>query len=201
MIVLGVPTTGAISVKVVGCIQSLIMQRKDVIPYYTEGSLVYDARAGIVNYALKQHADLLFLDSDILFPIEGFDRLVAHDMDIVSGLYYGRHEGHSGPIAYKKIRPRTRFRGQVLEPITEIKPFMYVDGVGLGFCLIKYHVLEALTKIDKNPFEPFGALGEDLSFFVRCRKKGYKVLLDTTFELKHLGEKEYTFRDCPGVTQ
>lgn len=196
MIIVGVPTTGAIPVKVIGCIENLIMQRKDVIPFYTEGSLVYDARAGIVNYALKQGADLLFLDSDILFPLEGFDRLVAHDTDIVSGLYFGRHEGATGPIAYKKIRPRTIFHEQILEPITEIKPIMEVDGAGLGFCLIKNKVLHSLTKINKNPFEPFGSLGEDLSFFVRCKRRGYKVLLDTTFELKHLGEYEYSRKDC-----
>ena len=107
MIVIGVPTTGAIPVKVVGAIENVLLNRQGVVPLYIEGSLVYDARARIVNYALQKGADLLFLDSDIVFPLEGFDRLIEHDRPIVSGLYFGRHEGASGPIAYKTIKPKT----------------------------------------------------------------------------------------------
>lgn len=193
MIVIGVPTTGSIPVKVIGSIESVLLSRKDVVPYYIEGSLVYDARANIVNYALQKGADVLFLDSDIVFPLEGFDRLIWHDKDIVSGLYFGRHKGKSNPIAYKTVKPSTFFRKPVLEEITEIKPFMEVQGAGLGFCLIKNRVLNTFDNV--NPFEPFGNLGEDLSFFYRCRKKGFKILLDTTFTLEHIGEYAYTFQD------
>lgn len=195
MIVIGVPTTGAIPVRVVGSIDNVLLNRKDVLPHYIEGSLVYDARARIVNYALSQGADLLFLDSDIQFPLEGFDRLVAHNTDIVSGLYYGRHPGHTQPIAYKTVKPKTLFREPILEVIDHIEPYMEVAGAGLGFCLIRNKVLKALAPTKVNPFEPFGGLGEDFSFFLRCRRKGFKIMLDTTFELGHIGDHTYTAKD------
>lgn len=196
MIVIGVPTTGAIPTRVVGCIDDLLLNRKEVYPCYIEGSLVYDARAKIVNHALSQGADLLFLDSDIIFPREGFDRLVAHNADIVSGLYYGRHPG-SKPIAYKTIKPKTFFHDPVVEPIdvNNLQPYMEIAGAGLGFCLIRHNVLKSLTSLKVNPFEPFGTLGEDYSFFIRAKRKGFKCMLDTTFELKHLGDYEYSAKD------
>jgi len=197
MIVIGVPTTGAIPTRVVGAIESVLLCRKGVVPYYVEGSLVYDARAHILNYALEQNADLLFLDSDIIFPLEGFDSLVNRNVDIVSGLYYGRKAG-SPPIAYKSIRPTNILRHSERTEIDHIEPFMEVAGVGLGFCLIKNRVMQKIAKPGKNPFEPFGDLGEDLSFFVRCRRKGIKCMLDTTFELRHIGQYEYTSKDYKG---
>lgn len=195
MIVLGVPTMGSIPVKVIGCIDNLIMKR-EVIPYYTEYSLIYDARRLIMQYALDKGADLLFLDSDICFPLEGFDRLLNHSTDICSGLYWDRH-GSGEPIAYKKVLPSTWYRKKpVVERIDTITEYMSVDGVGLGFCLIRNNVLQAFAGDKHNPFEPFGNLGEDFSFLYRCRKKGFKIMLDTSFELKHLGEYAYTIKDA-----
>lgn len=198
MIVIGVPTTGAIPTRVVGSIENVLLNRPNVTTCYIEGSLVYDARARIVNYALQKGADLLFVDSDIEFGLDAFDRLVWRDTDIVSGLYYGRHEGHNGPIAYKSIQPKTLFKKAGYEQITEIKPYMEVAGVGLGFCLIKNKVLKSFNSDKENPFEPFGGLGEDFSFFLRCKKKGYKCMLDTTFTLNHLGEYAYSAKDYQG---
>jgi hypothetical protein len=180
---------------VAGCIENVLINRQGVLPFYVENSLVYEARHKIIHYALEQDADLLFLDSDICFPLEGFDRLVQHNTDIVSGLYYGRNP-EALPIAYKKVRPRTWYRKvATLERVDQISDLMEVDAVGLGFCLIKKNVLQAVYDGKRNPFEPFGNMGEDFCFFHRVRKKGFKVLLDTTFELKHLGEYAYTFRD------
>lgn len=198
MIVIGVPTTGAIPTRVVGSIENVLLNRQGVAPFYVTGSLVYDARAKILNYARQNRSDLLFLDSDIEFSLDAFDRLIWRDTDIVSGLYYGRHEGRNDPVAYKSVKQQTIFRKKSsVEPITEIRPFMEVEGVGLGFCLIKNHVLMSFSE-KINPFQPFGNLGEDFSFCLRCRKKGYKIMLDTTFQLNHLGEYAYNAKDYKG---
>lgn len=203
MTVIGVPTTGSIPVKVIGCIENVLLTRKDVIPFYVEGSLVYDSRNKILGYAREHNADLLFLDSDICFPIEGYDRLLAHtDADIVSGLYFGRHEG-SMPIAYKKMRPKTIFRKQAIRDVIDEIPasrYMPIEAAGLGFCLVRSNVVKSFSN-KENPFEPYGNVGEDFAFFDRCRKKGFKIMLDASFELKHLGQYAYTSRDCAGWTE
>ena len=189
MILIGVPTMGTIPIKVAASLFGL-SKKPDVELIFTRNSLVYDARHTLMQYALQNGADLLFIDSDIQFTTEAFERLSSHQKPIVSGLYFMKDEERK-PVAYKTVKPRTIFRQHPLvEHIDHIEPFMEVAGVGLGFCLIRNEVLKSFDP-DRNPFEPFGGLGEDFSFFYRCRKKGYQVYLDTTLGLKHLGEYAY----------
>ena len=192
MIVIGIPTMGSIPNKVVACLVQVVRAYGDEVTYMsTENSLVYDARDTIMQNALKMDADLVFIDSDIYFTVDAFKQLLSHKKPIVSGLYYGRRMP-SQPIAYKKVRPRSIIRKYpVAEHITEIEPFMEVEGAGLGFCLIRNEVLRAVYQEGRNAFAPYGGMGEDFSFFYRCRKKGYKIYLDTTLGLKHLGEYAY----------
>jgi hypothetical protein len=188
--IIGVPTMGTIPIKVAYSLNLIEKKYGDQVDImYTQNSLVYDARHTILREAVKNGSDLLFVDSDVYFTIEAFERISSHKKPIVSGLYFQKSPERL-PVAYKKVRPRTLFSPPTIEHITEIEPFMEVEGVGLGFCLIRNEVLRSFDP-NKNPFEPFGGLGEDFSFFVRCRRKGYKVYLDTTLGLKHLGEYEY----------
>lgn len=194
MIVIGIPTMGTIPTKVVGCIGRVIREfGSEVELYCTNQSLIYDARHALFQYALNSGADLVFIDSDILFSPEAFRQLLSHKKPIVSGLYYGRSLP-SRPIAYSKVKPTNLFRNKPelvqLKP-EDLEPFMEVAGVGLGFCLIRHEVLKAVNIDGKNPFEPYGNMGEDFSFLNRCKKKGYKIYLDTTLGLKHIGEYEY----------
>lgn len=187
--IIGVPTMGTIPIKVAASIGRINKAHPEHEVIFTRNSLVYDARHTLLQQAVVNGTDLLFIDSDIYFTLEAFERLLSHKKPIVSGLYFQK-TNEQKPVAYKRVSPKTPFRKAIVEHITEIEPFMEVEGVGLGFCLIRNEVLKSFDA-NKNPFEPFGGLGEDFSFFVRCRKKGYKVYLDTTLGLKHLGEYEY----------
>lgn len=191
MILIGMPTMGTLPIKVAVSLNLIEKKYGDQVDImYTRNSLVYDARHTIMREALKNGSDLLFVDSDVYFTTEAFETISSHKKPIVSGLYFQKSPERL-PVAYKKVRPRTIFKPPTIEHITEIEPFMEVEGVGLGFCLIRNEVLKAVNKEGYNPFEPYKGLGEDFSFLYRCRKKGYKIFLDTTLGLKHLGEYEY----------
>lgn len=155
-------------------------------------SLIYDARDKIVQYAINGGYDyLFFLDSDIICESDTLTRLLNHKADIVSGLYFGRRENAHDPIAYELIAPKTIYRKASLEPIQIIHNYAEVSGVGLGCCLIKVDVLKKMQRKNKNMFEPYRNLGEDVAWCYRARKKGYKIMLDSTVRIKHLGQKEY----------
>ena len=194
MIVIGIPTMGTVPIEIMADVVQVVRQHGDnVVMTTTKMSLVYDARYILMQEALKNDADLMFLDSDIHFTTGAFNQLLAHKKPIVSGLYYGKGNP-SNPIAYTKVRPKRFFMSKpICEQLKkdEIEPFMEVEGVGLGFCLIRNEVLKAVDKEGFNPFEPFGNLGEDFAFLYRCRQKGYKIWLDTTLGLKHIGSYEY----------
>lgn len=191
MILIGVPTMGTIPIKVAASLNLIEKKYGDQVDImYTRNSLVYDARHTILREAVRNGSDLLFIDSDIYFTAEAIETISRHKKPIVSGLYFQKTPERL-PVAYKKVRPRALFSPPTIEHITEIEPFMEVQGAGLGFCLIRNEVLRAMDSDRINPFEPYKGLGEDFSFFYRCRKKGYKIYLDTTIPLKHLGEYEY----------
>lgn len=194
MILIGIPTMGTVPIEVLGdVVQVIRQQQNNAVVVTTKMSLVYDARYILMQEALNSDADLLFVDSDIHFTVGAFNQLLSHKKPIVSGLYYGKGNP-SNPIAYKKVRPKTIFRSKpICEQLqtSELEPFMEVEGVGMGFCLIRHEVLKAVNKEGFNPFEPFGNLGEDFAFLYRARQKGYKIWLDTTLGLKHIGTCEY----------
>jgi GT2 family glycosyltransferase len=198
-IVIGIPTANdMIPVQVAGAIMSACFTSKHtLIPEFLSGALVYDARAQIINDAIRQGADyVLFVDSDIVFPPDAIDTLLAHNKDMVSGLYFGRISPHN-PIAYKSIEPLRIFQKNAKsETISDINtPLQEVAAAGLGFCLIKMDAIRKISKRYKVPFEPMRGLGEDFSFFIRAKKCGCKLFLDTTIDLKHVGTKAFDRQD------
>jgi predicted O-methyltransferase YrrM len=156
---------------------------------FYESCLVNVGRNTIAQGSLT--ADyLLFIDSDMEFPVWGLERLLSHDKDIVGGLYYKKGEPHC-PLVYEKTKMDYEC---IQNPPTEL---FECDGLGTGFLLIKQKVLKDLFNKDfakKNGF-PFNFMqkpdgnfiGEDLAFCLRAKKKGYKVWCDPTIPIKHIG--------------
>ena len=107
-------------------------------------TLIHNARNGIAKDAVD-YDYLFFLDSDCVIPPNTLKRLVEHDKDIVSGLYFQRREPFL-PVLYNK-----REDGTYRSIIDYDKGLLEVEGVGMGVCLIKRRVLE---KLGENPFDP-----------------------------------------------
>ena len=59
-----------------------------------------------------------------------------------------------------------------------------VDAVGFGALLMKMDVLDGM----EFPWFKFDDCGEDIYFCVRAKEHGFKVWLDPTYVLGHIGE-------------
>ena len=59
-----------------------------------------------------------------------------------------------------------------------------VDAVGFGALLMRLDVLEGM----EYPFFSFDRCGEDIYFCVKAKEKGFKVWLDGSYRLGHIGE-------------
>jgi len=127
---------------------------------------------------------LFFLDDDIAAPSDTVLRLMQRKQDIISGLYYRRHDG---------VQPCMQAIGGGW--ITEV-PFGQVIEVGLvgaGCLLIHRRVLETMKErwfewlSDRKDLPENQRFSEDFAFCVRARQAGFKVLVDTTIHCKHLG--------------
>lgn len=164
-----------------------------VEPCLVEGSLIYDARDMIAQYAVNNDFDyILYADSDMVFDSEDLNKLLAHDQDIVSGLYVTRN-GEKHNVAYKEVITRRRwpYRQPKLIHDTQSEGYSPVAAIGFGFCLIKTSVIKSMLKRYKSLFEPKWGVGEDIAFCLRARKCGYKIYVDRDVKLGHIGEKIY----------
>jgi hypothetical protein len=156
-------------------------------------TLIHSARGQIAMSAIKNKCDyLFFIDSDCVLPPDALKRLVAHDKDIVAGMYFHKTAPFA-PVVYK-IGEKNLYDVMMDYPKNTV---MEVDGVGMGCCLIKTSVFEKFVH-DVNgqqecyAFEPIPATkkrpsitGEDFAFCHRAQEAGYKIYVDTGLQCKH----------------
>ena len=191
-VLLGMPCTRTIPYKTV--VSLLRTAKKGAVdPMLIEGSLIYDSRDSIAAFAVNKGYDyVLFADSDMVFDSDDLNKLLAHDADIVSGLYVTRN-GENKNVCYKEVITRRRFpaRSPKLVHDTATTGYGPVAACGFGFCLIKTDVIRSMAKRYKSLFEPFDGVGEDIAFCLRARKCGYEIFTDRDVKLGHVGEKIY----------
>lgn len=172
-------------------------------------SLITIGRSKIANFFINNtdHEYLFFLDSDIGFNPEDVLRLLAHQMDIVSGAY---------PM---KTIP-VRYCINIQQPEERKGDLIKITGNGMGFVLIHRSVflkmaqnfpeLKYIPSTDdsnvsptekeiNNSYHYFAEqkenntfMSEDKSFFHRARMIGYDVWLDTSIKLQHIGSHIFT---------
>jgi len=191
-ILLGMPCMRSIPYKTTMSLLTTC-QKGYVEPMIVEGSLIYDSRDAIANYAIDNNYDyVLYVDSDMVFCKDDLMKLLSHNVGICSGLYVKR-DGTNENVAYSKIITRRRFpyRAPKLIVDTSTSGFGSVSACGFGFCLIKVSVLKCMAKYFKSLFEPYKGLGEDAAFCHKARRCGFKTFIDRDVKLGHVGSKVY----------
>jgi hypothetical protein len=168
-------------------------QRKEydlVVNPYASGPLIAQGRNYLVQKFLESPCDyFLSVDTDIEWHPEQIDDLMAHDKDIVSGLY--RSHGEKGVVwpVYLKQMPDGTYDRATLDDVEDKTELMEVGAVGMGFCLIKRKVFEELEPSILFPFAETlhhdRYQGEDVTFCWRAREKGFKVYLDPSVGVAH----------------
>lgn len=137
---------------------------------------------------------IFMLDSDVIPPRDTINRLLQHNLPVVSGMYCRRSPPHGLPVMMKNGRWHTEFQpGSLVE----------VDVVGAGCLLIRRDVLQALPPIkpgrhwfswqvdQKGVLPPEECMSEDYVFCHAVRKKlGVKIMVDTSIRCRHAGGAE-----------
>ena len=160
--------------------------------FTSAGTLIADQRENLVKEALQVQADwILFLDTDMRFPKDVFDRLAAHDKPIVAANYSTRGLP-AKPVAFKNA-----LCDEHVYTTADSKGLEEVYAVGMGVMLIKAEVFL------KTPMPWFqigyasgtgNFFGEDIHFCHKAAKHGFKTLIDHDLSkiVKHIGTFEYT---------
>jgi hypothetical protein len=141
----------------------------------------------LIRQALEHNCThIFFVDDDVLIPQDALKRLLAHDKDIVSGLYLMRNFPHA-PIAFNVAMKDGKCRFKFLN--NEETGLIEVVNFGLGCCLIKTDVFRKMP----DPWIRIGQLNtqewnDDIDFFNRARGDyDYHLWLDLDVRCGHMG--------------
>ena len=132
----------------------------------------------------KECTHIFFVDDDVHVPADGLMKLLAHDVDIVSGLYLMRNYPHK-PIIFAEANELGHCLHHWLSP--NESGLVPVVASGLGCCLIKMSVFDKLEK----PYIRLGELDpenwcDDIGFFGRTRAAGIQAYADLSVTCGHV---------------
>lgn len=189
---IAIPTSRDIEIQ---CAASIIgMEREGRIGVFCPQSYSIDeSRNAIVEHALEIGYDyIMWIDSDMILPKDTLLKLLAHDKDIVSGVY--RHKllfgEHAVAKRYKEDAKDT-YEDIPLKEIREKEQLMEIDGVGFGCVLTKVDMFRHI----KKPWFSFSKnMGEDIYFCRKAQKAGYKIFLDTSILCDHIGTVRFDIK-------
>ena len=132
---------------------------------------------------------IMWVDSDMLVPQDGFARLLDPNLDLISGLYFQRLPPY-WPNLYTWNGSSRMFRRLRQYPESTLTP---IGGFGFGICFTSVKVLRA---VGPDPFK-FGKYSEDLSFCHRATLAGFQPYADTGVIARHhqgprwIGERDF----------
>lgn len=192
---------------------STLRTEKGPIPIHwnlTEGdSLVQRARNSIAAKFMSSRypmSHFVFIDSDLEWDARDVLKLIAHDVDVVCGIYPKKTEPVDFPfhplVNEKGASPRNPITGaiQVAHAPTGflcIKRDVFVK-MSKAYPKLKYRLAEATEEENKWMYAFFDAYvedgimwSEDYGFCKRWREIGGEVWCDPSIRLGHVGSKIY----------
>ena len=163
-----------------GLVQKLDKDGVDCDICFKGGTLVYNGREALAAEAINSgYTHVLWLDADMVFNPDVFEKLYAHGESFVTGVYKSRHAPYKSCI-FKSLEPDERVE-QFPDSLFEI------EGCGFGIVLTETKMLYDVWKANGNMFLPNAEYGEDLAFCDRASKCGYKLYCDPSVRAGHIG--------------
>ena len=195
------PTRGTFPTRVVQSWMKLQKPLNQMIcgPIFAEHMKVDTAYNALMTYVLGHEGlskckYVLTIEEDNLPPVDGLLRLYESmkEYDAVGGLYWGKGE-NGFPMIFgdpekglQDRKPQTPKQGEVQQ----------CNGLGMGFTLFK---TEMLAKIKEPLFKTLQGISEigtaqtqtqDLYFFEKAGKQGFKFAVDNRVLVGHYDAKE-----------
>jgi hypothetical protein len=156
---------------------------------FSGGTLIAPQRVDLASEALRLGADaVLWLDSDMVFPVDALERLLAHNEDIVACNYSTRRE----PLTMVA----SDNDGSALWVDDDSTGLIEAATCGMGVMLTTAKVFDGLAApwfdLEYLPAEADWR-GEDAYFCNQARARGFRVCIDQDLskEVGHLGAFEF----------
>lgn len=164
----------------------------------TNESLVTRARNEMTaTFLASDHSHMMWLDADIEFKSDDVANLWNLQVDIACGVYAMKKQDKQWYAAWKD--------GALVTNLDQYKEPIEVDCAGTGFLLIKREVIEKLASTAESyegpngrvpalymtPIHNDGFESEDYHFCRKAREAGFKIIMDPSVRLGHIGQYRY----------
>lgn len=184
MIVIATPTRDAVNATFAYNLVQLIKKTPDAQFIVSKGTLLCNQRTDLVKTVISMHAThILFIDSDMTFPPDTAERLLAHKLPIVGANCMQRGAGVTTAQRNGKF---VRSKGK--------KGLSEVDKLGFGVTLIDMMVfLKMPVPWFATPYDGMKFVGEDIFFCHKAKENGFKIYIDhdLSLEIGHEGLTAY----------
>jgi len=163
--------------------------------HFNMGSEVAMQRQQLVDQALETSCThIMWIDSDMKFPVDTLNILLSRKKDIVAGNYSTRVPPYR-PVAFAS-------EGNLDQRIFSGTGLEEAFAIGSGMMLVHRRVYENMSrpyyKIEYS--EDFSSLvGEDIYFCKKAKEHGYSVFVDHAIsdKIAHIGTRAFTVKeDC-----
>lgn len=140
----------------------------------------------IFELALEHHCThVLIIDDDMAPRPDALMRLLAHDKDVISGLYLSRAYPHT-PMVFDLADEEGKCLPIYLED--DVRGLKKIVAAGFGFLLINTAILHKMEK----PWVRLGELDsqewcDDIGFFNRLRRVTSDIYCDVDVKVGHMG--------------
>jgi hypothetical protein len=163
---------------------------------YFYGYNVDQVRNLIADWVVKGYDYLFSVDYDISFPPDTLVRLLAHDKDVVSGVYRQRFYDHQTLELFEN----NDRGGYTHIPWHKIKGkgLVEVGACGFGCVLVKKEVMVKIGYpqfLYKSALDHSHTFSEDLFFARRAQQEGFKLYADTSILCDHTGSFVFKVED------
>jgi len=189
-IAVGYPSTDIVQTDFCMSLTGLVARKRaeQLVLINSRSSIITNVRNHIVQAAIDAQCDyLFFLDSDMSFPADALDRLLAHKKDICGCVYMRRLPPHD-------------MIGKPLEhnPTKEYAGLVPMAALPTGVMLIRMDVFKKIPlpwfKL-KFIEETNTTIGEDILFCEQAIAAGFEVWgdIELSHEIGHVGQKVYRY--------
>jgi hypothetical protein len=167
---------------------------------FNNGTMIAEQRTELAKIAMHDGSDwTIWFDSDMRFPKDTIERLLAHKQPIVCGGYPTRKPPAIEPTQYLDDDDTRAYTEKSSTGLQEI-----ASG-GFGCIAVHRSVFEAMPPPwfyqPWNEEEQRTECGEDIYFCRKARESGFKVLMDHDLskEIAHIGRYEFTYLEALAV--
>ena len=176
-------------------------------PYYAKGPSLPIKRRQCIDKAREVGAKwVMMIDSDMIVTNPKWLWIMLNRRKrIISGTYYAKQEPWVALLSRYKDRDYRPSQDETIEFwMNEVQyeqsfslpkdSVVEVDAVGGGFVLIETACFDGM----KDPYflmTDYHGLGEDYFMCHRLRQLGHKIYVDTSIQLQHIGDYNYSQKD------